>query len=730
MTLLAGTRFSGFVEQEWPGFQLASQKIDLDTLYTGILEDSWLVLVNGDRFEALQVENVSDGSRRDFLLDTTITSIIPTAPVTTPSNFSLRTTTVLVQSEQLAMAQESLSVSSQQTKIFLDPISNNNIYLSEFVQGLENGQSLIVVGKHPRAKVKLGGMARSQDWNGTNAELEERIIQALSIIPGGYLLVGTDKGVNIFSSDDKGITWKSISEELSSQNITSFVTTSEKGTGTIVGNGTNILGRNTIFSNQLQAGDFITVEDKTGTVKNIQTTAVKNIQSNEELEINKVFSISINGKSFTINKLFAGTAQGIFRFRADTLKWEQVNQQELQNIQTLAIKEVKNSLQLLAGTREHGVFRSQDYGRNWKEITDGLTDQNIRSLLVNLDNGQIFAGTANHGIFRLIANGNLPNDSDHFLNFEFKKWSEENDEITAVGQSRTIRKIISDTELIIDEKFNTDIPKGTPFTRDILFAGTAGQTQVKIATTTVLGSTTAGNLEARDSIFNEQVTVTRRQKGCVRFCYVPDGSQTPPRYQCQPDLILEEKLNPLPKAIASLAIENRSGHLFVGTAGDGIYHSLDQDKNWIKIKNSEISAQHITSLIAYAETLAGTIISQGTTVTGRNTAFTKVFQKEDAIIAHNQVRTVDDILSDTNLTVNASFDREAPLPETSFSIPHQGKGKVNSDRVTLSGQGTAFTTELKTGDTIVIERQERNITNIISNSICTIDSPWDLALNI
>ncbi|MGK7918304.1 MAG: hypothetical protein AB4038_22675 [Prochloraceae cyanobacterium] len=83
----------------------------------------------------------------------------------------------------------------------------------------------------------------------------------------------------------------------------------------------------------------------------------------------------------------------------------------------------------------------------------------------------------------------------------------------------------------------------------------APQTQVKIATTTVLGSTRAGRLEAGDSIFDEQVTVTRRQKGCVRFCYVPDGSQTPPRYQCQPDLTLKEELDPLPKAIASFSVE-------------------------------------------------------------------------------------------------------------------------------------------------------------------------------
>jgi hypothetical protein len=31
------------------------------------------------------------------------------------------------------------------------------------------------------------------------------------------------------------------------------------------------------------------------------------------------------------------------------------------------------------------------------------------------------------------------------------------------------------------------------------------------------------------------VMVMRTQKGCVRFCYIPEGSQTPKRYRCQPE---------------------------------------------------------------------------------------------------------------------------------------------------------------------------------------------------
>lgn len=41
---------------------------------------------------------------------------------------------------------------------------------------------------------------------------------------------------------------------------------------------------------------------------------------------------------------------------------------------------------------------------------------------------------------------------------------------------------------------------------------------------------------ASDTIVTGTTRVTRRQAGCLRFCYVPPGSRTPPRYQCQPDL--------------------------------------------------------------------------------------------------------------------------------------------------------------------------------------------------
>jgi len=56
----------------------------------------------------------------------------------------------------------------------------------------------------------------------------------------------------------------------------------------------------------------------------------------------------------------------------------------------------------------------------------------------------------------------------------------------------------------------------------------------EIAGSTVLGPTAVRSIEASESIFSERVTVERRQRGCVRYCYLPIDSLAPRRFHCQP----------------------------------------------------------------------------------------------------------------------------------------------------------------------------------------------------
>ncbi|BAK76601.1 hypothetical protein NH8B_1784 [Pseudogulbenkiania sp. NH8B] len=64
-------------------------------------------------------------------------------------------------------------------------------------------------------------------------------------------------------------------------------------------------------------------------------------------------------------------------------------------------------------------------------------------------------------------------------------------------------------------------------------------TLLELERCTVLGSTKAGGLTASNSLFSQPLAIVRKQQGCVRFCYVPPGSQTPRRYRCQPDLVIQ-----------------------------------------------------------------------------------------------------------------------------------------------------------------------------------------------
>ena len=61
--------------------------------------------------------------------------------------------------------------------------------------------------------------------------------------------------------------------------------------------------------------------------------------------------------------------------------------------------------------------------------------------------------------------------------------------------------------------------------------------------TTVLGQVHVKELTlASETIFDSNVSADRRQAGCVRFCFVPDGARTPRRYHCQPELEIETRL--------------------------------------------------------------------------------------------------------------------------------------------------------------------------------------------
>lgn len=69
--------------------------------------------------------------------------------------------------------------------------------------------------------------------------------------------------------------------------------------------------------------------------------------------------------------------------------------------------------------------------------------------------------------------------------------------------------------------------------------GTHAHATLRAVRSTVFGLVRAHAVSlAENSIFSGRVRVARTQSGCVRFSYVPPGSRTPRRHNCQPDLAL------------------------------------------------------------------------------------------------------------------------------------------------------------------------------------------------
>lgn len=88
----------------------------------------------------------------------------------------------------------------------------------------------------------------------------------------------------------------------------------------------------------------------------------------------------------------------------------------------------------------------------------------------------------------------------------------------------------------------------------------------------VLGTCAVRSLDATNCIFAGTVTATRRQIGCVRFCYVPQDSKVPRRYRCQPELALSTTSDPQQQA----HILDYLQPLFVSLRyGDPTYAQLD-----------------------------------------------------------------------------------------------------------------------------------------------------------
>lgn len=216
---------------------------------------------------------------------------------------------------------------------------------------------------------------------------------------------------------------------------------------------------------------------------------------------------------------------------------------------------------------------------------------------------------------------------------------------------------------------------------------------------TLFGAVLLRALEAQNSLFRDKVMVLRRQVGCLRFCYVPEGSHTPRRYRCQPDLILSSQIRILPKPITTIVIDPTTNRMVAGTAGSGVFyfHNSSTQQAWIPLQG-QLDNAYITALftelqstsdgaspmqVITAGTMSGMVFqttfpdvverqitSRGKKVTVSEIALLQQLNVGDTLTVHQQTRTVVQIvLSNSVLYIDAPFDRDLMEPtEAIFSI--------------------------------------------------------------
>jgi hypothetical protein len=109
-------------------------------------------------------------------------------------------------------------------------------------------------------------------------------------------------------------------------------------------------------------------------------------------------------------------------------------------------------------------------------------------------------------------------------------------------EERSDPNTISIMDSIVDATSITHIAVGSSI-------GGAAFAALTVARSTILGRIFAHAIDfAENTIFAGSVAVARRQRGCIRYSFVPWGSRTPRRHRCQPDTAREAVDTALPPA--------------------------------------------------------------------------------------------------------------------------------------------------------------------------------------
>ena len=256
-----------------------------------------------------------------------------------------------------AIANPNLAMPSalSQSECFQDPVGVDRIYLEQFVQGLQPGQKIIVSGQHPRVEIiQVGGVFHqnpSQDiWQPDNQGLTNLAVLSLLTIFSEEALAGTisSEETETFAGTTRGL----FRRQRSSQRWQQIKDSNQPGSSILADRQITVLHANSfgrLFAGTNQG--LVRSSDQGDTWHSLD----------KKLPPSSIYALASSSRF-----LFLASRDGLFRSDDDGDTWTAINR-DLLNLQVQCLA-VNNQGYLFAGTLRHGVFRSQDLGSTWKQV--------------------------------------------------------------------------------------------------------------------------------------------------------------------------------------------------------------------------------------------------------------------------------------------------------------------------------------------------------------------------
>jgi ligand-binding sensor domain-containing protein len=467
-----------------------------------------------------------------------------------------------------------------------------------------------------------GGVFRlpkdSTKWEPLNLGVPDNFVQAITIFKiraAEDIWIGT-RGAGILRSSDNGNTWNAINSGLPANPYPTIRSLAADANGSILAGTnsgvfryTNLAGWTNIgltnFSIpalHVHSPGVIFAGTEGGGIYRSTNDGATWLTANADLSISVVQAFGRNSSGH----IFAGTTGGVFRSTNTGDSWAEESADMITSkVSALVIKSTGN---IFAGTRAGRIFISTDDGANWALFNAGLPSdavQSLQALAVSPATKDVFAGTKGAGLFRLSDGDDVWKPISGLTGKNILSLAvNAGGHIFAGGERDSLMRSTDNGNSWKSIKLPGAMIHALAInSKGHLFAGTPtgifrspdnGDTW----TTVNNGLLLRPEIQALAINANDDIYAGALSGAVYRSTNTSNGD------------IWTLANSGLPSLPVNVLAANAAGHLFAGTAGDGIYRTVDNGGVWSAV-NAGLTAKIIESLaiksdgFAFAGTNAG-----------------------------------------------------------------------------------------------------------------------------